>query len=147
MPMSQHYEQPQQLNYSNHPMSRHRPDMATTLPTVGRIELFKCRDIATTLWRHHNKLQPMKTLAKHYRDIKAMSRHQPRIEHWRSKHLMSRHRLSNVATSNQSSLGDETSQMSRHRINVTTSVKTLVEDFRATRFNVSTSEQQCRDIS
>ena len=120
--------------------------MATTLPVVGRTKLFKCHNIAMTSWQHRNKLQLVETSSKRCRDIKSMSQHQPRLEHWRFKHPMSQHRISNVATSNQSSLGNETSQILRHRINVTTSAKTLAEDFRATRFNVVKSEQQCHDI-
>ena len=128
-------------------MSRHRLNMATTLLVVGRTELFKCRKIATTSWRHQNKLQPTETSVKCCRDIKSMLRHRTKLEHWRSKHPMLRHRIRKVTTSNQSGLGDETSQMSRQRKNAATLAKTLVEDFRATRFNVATSEQQCRNIN
>ena len=129
--MSRHQTQPQQSNYSRHPMLQHHPDMATTLPTMGRIELFKCHDITTTLWRHQNKPQPVKTLVERCRDIKAMSRH----------------RISDVATSYQSSLGGETSPMSRHRINVATSATTFAESFITKRFNVATSTSELQAMS
>ena len=47
----------------------------------------------------------------------AMSWHEPKLEHWRPEHPMSQHHT-----------------------------KTLAEDFKAIRFNVTTSEQKCRDI-
>ena len=52
----------------------------------------------------------------------------------------------NVVSSDQRSLDSEISSMLRHRINVVTSVKTLVEDCRTTRYDVATS-QQCYDIN
>ena len=57
--------------------------------------------------------------------------------------VMSRHRISDVTTSYQGSLGDEISIMSQHQANVTTSATTLVESFKTTRLNVATSRQKC----
>ena len=45
----------------------------------------------------------------------------------------------NVETSGPSSLNSEISRMLRHRINVATSVKTLEENCRTIRYNVTTS--------
>ena len=53
---------------------------------------------------------------------------------------MSRHQIGNVATFNQSSLSDETSQMSQHIINVTTSHKTIGKVLQSNKI-------QCRDIN
>ena len=57
---------------------------------------------------------------------------------------MSLHRISDVATSDQGSLGDETSTMSQHQANVATSATTLAESFRTTKLNVTTSGQKCK---
>ena len=55
---------------------------------------------------------------------------------------MSQLRISDVATSYQSSLGGATSPMSRRRINVATSATALAESLRTTRFHVATSTSE-----
>ena len=67
-------------------------------------------------------------------------RHQPRLEHWRTKLAMSQHQISDVATSDQSNQGGETNSMSRHhRNNVVTSAMTLIG-------GLKTSSVQCHNI-
>ena len=69
-----------------------------------------------------------------------MSRHYSKHEHWRLSNSLSRHRIGNVATFNQSNLSDEISLLSRHRINVATSHKNI-------EIILQSKKIQCRDIN